>query len=107
MTDWLFSVLLSSAVLGCMAYMTVWGMHNFDITVNSIMVWADQQETFLQKMVSCPMCLTVQASMALSAFHCLAFGRGLWTWVLLSLGSSLVGLFLLRKLDILGEKDER
>ena len=103
MIEWTLSVFLSAAMLGAVAYMVVWGLHNFDITVDTIMAWADQQNTFLQKMISCPMCLTVQTSMALSAMHCFAFGMGLWTWVLLSLGSCLMALFLLRKLSLLEE----
>jgi len=103
MTDWILTVLLSSLVLGSMAYMVVWGVHNFELTVDTIMVWADQQESFLQKLISCPVCFSVQVVLALSSLHCLAFGMGLWTWVAITLLACLVAL-LMGRLDPLTEK---
>jgi len=103
MTDWILTVLLSSLVLGSMAYMVVWGMHNFELTLDTIMVWADQQESFLQKLISCPVCLGVQVVLVLSSLHCLAFGMGLWTWVAITLLACLVAL-LMGRLDLLTEK---
>jgi hypothetical protein len=103
MTDWILTVSLSSLVLGSMAYMVVWGIHNFELTVDTIMVWADRQESFLQKLISCPVCFGVQVVLALSSLHCLAFGMGLWTWVAITLLACLVALFMGR-LDPLTEK---
>ena len=104
MTDWIFTVSLSSLVLGFMAYMIVWGVHNFELTVNTIMVWADQQESFLQKLISCSVCFSVQVVLGLSSLHCLVFGMGLWTWVAITLLSCLVTLLMVR-LDPLTEKN--
>lgn len=104
MTDWIFLVTTSSLIIGCMAYMVVWGMHNFDLTLDTVMAWADQQETFLQKLVSCPVCFGTQVSVALSSLHCVVFHLGLWTWVCLSLMSCLVALVFIKKLDPLTEE---
>jgi len=84
MTIWCIDIMFSGIVLGVVAYGIVWAFHNFEILVDTVMVWADKQETFLQKMISCNVCLTAQVSTALSAVHCLVFDRGLWTWFLLS-----------------------
>lgn len=96
MIDWTLTVILSSVVLGSMSYMAVWGMHNFEITVDTIMAWADKQESFLQKMISCPICLGVQMTLALTSMHCLVFGLGLWSWVSISLLGSLTALLMTR-----------
>ena len=76
--------------------MAVWGMHNFEITVDTIMAWADRQESFLQKMISCPICFGVQMTLALTSMHCLVFGLGLWSWVSISLLGSLTALVMTR-----------
>lgn len=94
--DYLIGVASSSLLLGPMVYMVVWGLHNFDLTVDTIMVWADKQESFLQKMISCSTCLTVQVTLVLTSLHCLAFGLGLWRWVGICLLTSLLALWLLR-----------
>jgi hypothetical protein len=96
MIDWTLTVILSSVVLGSMSYMAVWGMHNFEITVDTIMAWADRQESFLQKMISCPICFGVQMTLALTSMHCLVFGLGLWSWVSISLLGSLTALVMTR-----------
>lgn len=103
MIDWTLTVILSSLVLGSMSYMAVWGMHNFEITVDTIMMWADRQESFLQKMISCPICFGVQVTLALAAMHCLVFGLGLWSWVAISMLGSLTVL-LLNRLDPLTDR---
>lgn len=103
MTDHLITVVFSAVVLGCMTYMVVWGMHNFEITVNTIMPWADKQNTFLQKLVSCEMCLSVQASIALTTAHCLVFKLGLWSWIIICILSCLIALFLIRKIQPLNQ----
>jgi len=99
MIDVFFSVALSALMVGPMAYMTVWGMHNFELTSDTIMSWADRQETFLQKMISCPLCFTVQVSVALSSLHCIAFGMGLWRWIGITLLSTMFALWLVRVLN--------
>lgn len=104
MIDWALVVIASPLILGSMAYMIVWGMHNFDVTSDTIMAWADKQDTFLQKMISCPMCLGTQVSVALTSLHCLAFGLGLWTWTAISILSCLVTLTLLRRVEPLTER---
>jgi hypothetical protein len=83
--------------------MAVWGMHNFEITVDTIMAWADRQESFLQKMISCPICFGVQMTLALTSMHCLVFGLGLWSWVSISLLGSLTAL-LMTRLDPLTDR---
>lgn len=98
--------MFSSLLIGCMTYMAVWGLHNFELTMDTVMVWADKQETFLQKMISCPVCLGTQTAVALSSLHCIAFKLGLWSWVAITLLSCLTGLFMIRKLDILTESNE-
>jgi|LakMenE18May11ns_1017448.scaffolds.fasta_scaffold9953183_5 hypothetical protein len=103
MIDWTLTVILSSVVLGSMSYMAVWGMHNFEITVDTIMAWADRQESFLQKMISCPICFGVQMTLALTSMHCLVFGLGLWSWVSISLLGSLTAL-LMTRLDPLTDR---
>lgn len=99
MIEWIFTVALSAISIGSMSYMVVWGMHNFELTVDTIMVWADRQETFLQKMISCPVCLGVQSTIALTSLHCLAFKLGLWTWICVALLGCLVALVLIKKID--------
>lgn len=106
MLDWLINVVFSALVIGCMTYMVVWGMHNFELTLDTIMAWADQQETFLQKLISCPVCFGTQVAIALSALHCIVFHVGLWSWVTISLSSCLVALILIRKLDPLTESEK-
>lgn len=97
---WLLAeILISSLIIGVMAYTIVWGLHNFELTADTIMPWADKQETFLQKMISCPVCLSVQLSVALSSLHCLAFGLGLWRWAALSVLSCFIALWLVRSPD--------
>lgn len=103
MIDWTVTVALSSLVIGTMAYMVVWGLHNFDITVDTIMAWADQQNTFLQKLISCPMCCSVQLAVALTTLHCLTFNLGLWTWVATTLLSCFLALLLVIRLHPLDE----
>ena len=103
MIDWILTAAFSALIVGCMSYMIVWGMHNFEITMDTIMVWADKQETFLQKLVSCPMCFGTQVSLALSAVHCIVFGLGVWSWLTIALCSCLVTLILVRRLDPLTE----
>ena len=98
MTQFILEAVLAALLLGPCAYMAVWGMHNFEITVDTIMQWADRQDTFLQKMVSCPVCLSVQASMAMSSITCLAFGIGLWRWAAITLLTCLVSLLLTLKI---------
>jgi hypothetical protein len=78
-------------------------MHNFEITVDTIMAWADRQESFLQKMISCPICFGVQMTLALTSMHCLVFGLGLWSWVSISLLGSLTAL-LMTRLDPLTDR---
>ena len=102
--DWTITTVLSALVIGGMTYTLVWGMHNFDITVNTIMSWADKQETFLQTLISCPVCFSVQISLLLSTLQCAVFGLGLWTWVAVSLLSCLASLFLIRAVDPLAER---
>ena len=105
--DWTVTIVLSALVIGGMTYTIVWGMHNFDITVNTIMSWADKQETFLQTLISCPVCFSVQISLLLSTLQCVVFGLGLWTWAAVSLLSCLASLFLLRAVDPLAERKEK
>jgi high-affinity Fe2+/Pb2+ permease len=95
----LIEMAASAFILGVMAYMFVWGMHNFELTADTIMPWADQQETFLQKMISCPVCFSVQATIALSSLHCLAFEFGLWRWAVICALGCLVALWLIRDLN--------
>jgi hypothetical protein len=103
MIDWIITVSLSSLFIGFMAYMVVWGMHNFELTVDTIMAWADQQDSFLQKLISCPVCFGVQVVLVLSSIHCLTFNLGLWTWIGITLLACFVALFMVR-LDPLTEK---
>lgn len=98
MTLQMIELALSAVLVGAMTYMLVWGLHNFEITADSIMPWADKQETFFQKMISCMSCLSVQLAVALSSLHCLAFGMGLWRWAGITVLSSLVSLWLGRAL---------
>lgn len=105
MTEFAIQAVLTALVLGSCAYMAVWGLHNFEITVDTIMQWADRQETFLQKMVSCPICLSVQVSVALGSLHCIMFGIGLWRWAAICLLTCLVALILVRKLKPLDESN--
>lgn len=102
----LFTVLLSSVALGGVSYMIVWGVHNFEITVNAIMSWADKQESFLQKLISCPLCFGTQVAVATSSLHCLAFSLGLWRWVLITCLTVLCTLLLVHKLKPLDEEHE-
>ena len=94
--EYIIGVVSSTILLGPMVYMMVWGLHNFDLTVDTVMVWADKQESFLQKMISCSTCLTVQVTMLLCSGHCLAFGIGLWRWIGICLLTSLLALWLAR-----------
>jgi len=103
MSDWIFIVISSSLLLGSTAYMIVWGVHNFEITADTVMAWADKQESFLQKLISCPMCFSVQTVLVLSSIHCLTFTLGLWTWIIITLLACLVALFAVR-VDPLTEK---
>lgn len=98
--------MMSAAMLGCMTYMVVWGMHNFELTVDTVMAWADKQETFLQKMISCPVCFGTQVALALSALHCVVFKLGLWSWVAIALSTCLMALWMIRKLDPLAENEK-
>ena len=97
-------IMFSGILLGVVAYAIVWGLHNFDLFVNTIMLWADKQETFFQKMISCEVCLTVQVSAALAATHCLIFGAGLWSWLMLTGLTFVFGLSLNRKVGSLNER---
>ena len=106
MLEWIFTVIMSAAMIGSMTYMVVWAMHNFELTVDTIMAWADQQNTFLQKMISCPVCFGTQVAVALSALHCVVFKLGLWSWISIALLSCLAALILIRKLDVLTESSE-
>lgn len=99
MTLLLVEIVISSLILGLAAYVMVWGLHNFQLTADTIMPWADKQETFLQKMISCPVCLSVQLSVALSSLHCLAFNVGLWRWAIICLISCFTALWLVRSVD--------
>lgn len=99
MIETFLSVAFSAFLLGAVTYVMVWGLHNFELTSDTIMIWADKQETFLQKMISCPVCLTVQLSVATSSLHCLAFGFGLWRWILLTALTCLMALWLVRTRD--------
>jgi hypothetical protein len=103
MTQFIFEAALAALLLGSCTYMVVWGLHNFDITVDTVMQWADRQDTFLQKMISCPVCLSIQVGVALSSLTCLAFGIGLWRWAATTLLTCLVALVFLRKLKPLDE----
>lgn len=98
MLETLLTVVFSSLVLGSVSYMIVWGMHNFEITVNAIMSWADRQDTFLQKMISCPVCFGTQVGVALSSLHCLAFSLGLWRWLLITALTVMFTLLFVNKL---------
>jgi 4-hydroxy-3-methylbut-2-en-1-yl diphosphate synthase IspG/GcpE len=102
--EWIFIVILSAIIIGSMSYMVVWGMHNFELTVNTIMMWADRQETFLQKMISCPVCLSVQSTIALTSLHCLAFNLGLWTWMCVAILGCLVALALIKTDPLMNSK---
>lgn len=104
MLEMLFTIVLSALVLGSASYMIVWGMHNFELTVNAIMSWADKQESFLQKMISCPVCLGTQVSVALSSLHCLAFSLGLWRWLLITSLTVMFTLLFVNKLKPLDEE---
>lgn len=99
MIDVFLNVLFSALLIGPMTYMVVWGLHNFELTADTIMVWADKQETFFQKMISCANCLAVQTAVALSSLHCLAFGLGLWRWIGITLLSTLFALWLVRAIN--------
>jgi len=103
MIEWILTVALSAISIGVMSYMIVWGVHNFELTVNTIMVWADQQETFLQKMISCSVCLAVQSTLALTSLHCLVFKLGLWTWICTTLIACLVALVLIKRINPLAD----
>jgi hypothetical protein len=102
----LTEIIVSSIIIGAMAYMIVWSLHNFELTADTIMPWADRQETFLQKMISCPICLSVQASVALSSLHSLAFGIGLWRWAIICVLSCFMALWLTRSVDPLDKVKE-
>lgn len=105
--SWTINTVLSALIIGGMTYTIVWGMNNFDITVNTIMSWADKQETFLQTLISCPVCFSVHISLLLSTLQCAVFGLGLWTWIAVSLLSCLSSLFLIRVVDPLAERKEK
>ena len=104
MTEWCVDIMFSGILLGVVAYAVVWGLHNLELFANTIMVWADKQETFFQKMISCEPCLTTQVSMALAAIHCMIFGGGLWSWLLLTAVTFVFGLSLNRKAGLLNEQ---
>jgi hypothetical protein len=106
MIPWLQEILLSGLVLGLAAYAIVWSLHNLSIFVDTVMAWADRQETFLQRMVSCESCLTVQVSMALAAAQCLAFHRGLWTWLVMTAAIYACAMAVNRKVGLLDEPKE-
>ena len=103
MIQWCLELLVTGLVLGLTAYAIVWSLHNLSIFVDTVMAWADRQETFLQKMVSCETCLSVQVSMALAAIQCLAFHKGLWTWLVLTAVTYACALAISRKLALLDE----
>jgi hypothetical protein len=103
MIPWLQEILLSGLVLGLAAYAIVWSLHNLSIFVDTVMAWADRQETFLQRMVSCESCLTAQVSMALAAAQCLAFHRGLWTWLVMTSAIYACAMAVSRRFGLLDE----
>ena len=105
MTEWCIDVMTSGILLGIVTYAIVWGMHNFDIFVDTVMAWADRQETFLQKAISCEVCLTVHVAMSLSAAHCWIFDRGLWTWAMLTAVAFVSGLSLHRG-ELMNERSQ-
>lgn len=103
MISWLQDILISGLMLGVVAYAVVWSLHNLSIFVDTVMAWADPQETFLQRMVSCESCLTAQVSMALAAAQCLAFHRGLWTWFVMTVAIYACAMAVNRRLGLLDE----
>ena len=103
---WGQEILFSGLVLGLATYTVVWSLHNLSIFVDTVMAWADRQETFLQRMVSCEACLMVQVSMALAAAQCLAFHRGLWTWLVMTAAIYAFAMAISRRLNLLDEPKE-
>lgn len=106
MLDIFFTEVLSALIIGSITYVVVWGIHNFELTLDTIMAWADRQETFLQKAISCPVCLTTHTSVALSSLHCIAFGIGLWRWIGITLLSTLLALWMVRVLNPLDRESK-
>lgn len=88
--------LLACCLLAGMAYAGVWTLHNIDLTRDTIMPWADKQETFLQKMISCHYCAGFQLLMVLTTTGCVAAKLGLATWLFYLLGAWMVFLIMPR-----------
>ena len=81
----LITILLYSLTLGAVSYFLAWTLHHASIFENLIM-WAESSDTFIKRILACPICVTYHISLFVVGIPALLFtwDPGVWfiTWCL-------------------------